>query len=85
MQRGMKVLTGDARAGQRRQVGDDAALVVQPRQLDDHGPLPRHRVLPDLARLDRPEVRRSGRVRMRHLPTLQRARREIAREAPASG
>jgi len=70
MQSGMEVLTDNPRAAQRGQFGDQTALSVRPRQLDDHDPLQRHRVLPNLTGLDRPSTRSCRRVRMRHTPIL---------------
>jgi hypothetical protein len=73
MQRRMQVLSGHARAGQRGQLGDRAALRVLPRQLEGDRALACDRVLPDLPGFDRPLVAWSEGIRMRHVPILTSA------------
>jgi hypothetical protein len=67
-------LAGDARAGERGQLHGRAALGILVGKLEDPAALAGDEVLPDLADLDRCEVRLAIRVGVRH-PMLSRARR----------
>jgi hypothetical protein len=75
MQCRVQVLTHDAGAGKRGQLGDTAALTVLPGQLEDHRALAGDRVLPNLAGFDGSTVSRRRSIRMRHAPSLNRGPR----------
>src|SRR5207247_1524079 len=63
--RRMAVLADNARPNEGGHLVDRAALGVLPRKLENREALPVHRVLPNLADLDRCEVRRAVRVGVR--------------------
>src|SRR5262249_46554555 len=64
--RRMAMLADNARPNERGHLVDRAALGVQPRKLDNREALTVDGVLPNLASLDRCEVRRAVRVGVRH-------------------
>ena len=65
-QRGMHVLTHHAGTGHGGQDCGRAAFVVRPGQINEDGALPRHRVFPDLAYLDRACIRWRKQIGMQH-------------------
>jgi hypothetical protein len=78
---GVAVLADDARPNQGGQLAGHAAFGILVGKLQDRGALTGDGVLPDLADLDRREVWRTVRVRMRHVETLVRARSSRALRA----
>src|SRR5262249_45934034 len=64
--RRMSMLADNARPSERRQLGDRAALGVLPGKLENREALTIDGILPDLANLNRCEVRRAVRVGVRH-------------------
>jgi hypothetical protein len=63
---GMAVLPNNTRPDERRQFHGRAALGIVPGKLEDRRTLTSDGVLPDLADLDRREIWRAVRVRVRH-------------------
>src|SRR5437763_1042935 len=80
----MQMLADDARTRKSGHLRHSAALPVRPWQLDDHSAFARDRVLEDLSRFNRPDISRSRRIWVRHLPILSCRAFRFPHSGPAS-